>query len=339
MADFYSKDRIPTFYHRIGERIIFLIDGDQKTAPKITFRDIDTGKYFNKNTKKFEDYNYTSSNAGFYTFAMNELYDTNLYVANITSLPRERQQLLMELQTLAFEDDGGSASLNAVDENTAEVVGNPFYAPRAGNYDVSFKLVSGSTDVVFADFVLNGTDVAFSSAKLVPSDISFSVNPGGASSVFSVSLNGVSASDELSIKTWAVPFDEGSTSYDAATVENIVVYENSYERHVFGGDGGTAEASTCRIFGTILDVLGNPIAGEKVEVYLNRAGYFTHKAGLVGYAATTISDESGYWELPVISGLDVTINIPIIGFSQSGFVPSLSSVELTSETLLKHRNY
>jgi hypothetical protein len=78
---------------------------------------------------------------------------------------------------------------------------------------------------------------------------------------------------------------------------------------------------------------------QKVEVYLNRAGYFTHKAGLVGYAATTISDESGYWELPIIVGLDVTINVPIVGFSQSGFVPPLSSVELTPETLLKYKAY
>ena len=76
---------------------------------------------------------------------------------------------------------------------------------------------------------------------------------------------------------------------------------------------------------------------ERVEAYLNRAGFFTHKAGLIGYAATTLTDDTGYFELPLIVDLDVTINVPIIGFSTRGFVPNRASVELTHQALLSTR--
>jgi len=109
-----------------------------------------------------------------------------------------------------------------------------------------------------------------------------------------------------------------------------------YERHVFGEREVNNKPNTCIIFGTLRDVSNNPMKGEKVEAYLNRAGYFTHKAGLIGYAATVLTDEAGYFEIPLVQGLDVTINVPIIGFTQRGFVPRINSVELTTETLLSH---
>jgi len=109
-----------------------------------------------------------------------------------------------------------------------------------------------------------------------------------------------------------------------------------YERHVFGGRTLADEPNTCKIFGTLRDVSNKPLAGQKVEAYLNRAGYFTHKAGLIGYATTVLTDESGYFELPLIQGLNVTISAPIIGFTQRGFVPTISSVELSPSTLLSY---
>lgn len=110
----------------------------------------------------------------------------------------------------------------------------------------------------------------------------------------------------------------------------------TYERHVFGGRDKADEPDMCVIYGTLRDVSNRPLVGQKVEAYLNRAGYFTHKAGLIGYAATVLTDESGYFEIPLIQKLDVTINVPVIGFTQRGFVPTLSSVELSTETLLSY---
>lgn len=341
MANYYNTDvnqSLPVFYHKVGERVVVLVNGAQSEAPKLSIRDLDTGRYFNKNTKAFEDFSFSANSAGYYTFTMNELYDMGIYNASISTLPKERQQLLFEYRIAAFTDAGGSASTSAIDEASAEEVGTPFVVPNAGNYDVEFTLAAGSTDAVFAELTVNGTDVAYTSVSINPSDSVSSVTPGGSSTTYSFSLNGLFASDHVAIKAWAVPYDQGATAYDTATVSNIKVYNNVYERHVFGGEVNASESVTCTIYGTLLDVSGKPLSGQKVEVYLNRAGYFTHKAGLVGYAATALTDESGYWEIPIIAGLDITLSIPIIGFTQSGFVPTLSSVELTPETLLKYKN-
>jgi len=128
--------------------------------------------------------------------------------------------------------------------------------------------------------------------------------------------------------------EEEEEPYDIIDVESINTW---YERHFFGGAPTIAEPSLCKVFGTLKDVSGKPLAGQKVEAYLNRAGFFTHKAGLIGYAATALTDETGYFELPLVVGLDVTVNVPIVGFSTRGFVPNLGEVELTSQALLSYQ--
>lgn len=106
------------------------------------------------------------------------------------------------------------------------------------------------------------------------------------------------------------------------------------ERHIFGTSGVVNEPSICTVQGFLKNVSGEPLIGQKVEAYLNRAGYFTHKSGLVGYAASAITDDTGYFELPLMVGLDVTISIPVIGFTTRGIVPSTASVVLSSHALL-----
>lgn len=110
----------------------------------------------------------------------------------------------------------------------------------------------------------------------------------------------------------------------------------SFERHIFGGVEFVDSPATCLVYGTLIDVTGSPLVGQKVEAYLNRAGYFVHKAGLIGYAATALTDESGYFSIPLIRGIDVTISVPVTGFSTRGYVPNATSVELTSHTLLSY---
>jgi hypothetical protein len=156
--------------------------------------------------------------------------------------------------------------------------------------------------------------------------------------VFKFSIQNLLVGNTVAIKAWSVPDAvPGNFSETQPVVSDVTLYRISNEKHVFGLPDNASSPQICTIYGTLLDVSGKPLTGQKIDIYLNRAGYFTHKAGLVGYAATAISDESGYWEIPVIVGLDVTISVPIIGFSQSGFVPPLTSVELTPETLLKYR--
>lgn len=116
--------------------------------------------------------------------------------------------------------------------------------------------------------------------------------------------------------------------------EDAPAYEYFYERHIFGGLNTVSQPQLCTVYGTLIDVSGKPLAGQKVEAFLNRSGFFTHKAGLIGYASTTLTDGTGYFELPLVVGLDVTINVPIIGFTTRGVVPNAVSVELSSQCLL-----
>jgi len=140
-------------------------------------------------------------------------------------------------------------------------------------------------------------------------------------------------------------FDTTLVSLTLATLPDIVqdllfTYTDNgivtWERHIFGGTEVINSPSRCIIYGTLLDVSGAPISNQPVKADLNRAGYFVSKSGIIGEAASTLTDETGYFELPLVTGLDVTINIPIIGFSVKGYVPSVASVELTSQALLSY---
>lgn len=115
----------------------------------------------------------------------------------------------------------------------------------------------------------------------------------------------------------------------------LFIYDTGeIERRTFGNTTMASGNNTCIVHGTLLDVSGNPMSGYKVEAFLNNNGYFVGASGLVGSAVTAISDEAGYFELPLIMGLDVTISIPALGFTSKGKVPSVSSTELSFRTLL-----
>jgi len=105
-----------------------------------------------------------------------------------------------------------------------------------------------------------------------------------------------------------------------------------YEIHTVGD---MASTPSCRIYGYLRDVSGAPMSGQVVEAMLNR-GYFPHKSGTANTRLSTITDESGYFELALMPGLDVTISIPAIGYVQRGVVPNTGSVEFNSDTLLRN---
>lgn len=324
MANLGDISTLPVVNHRISEKVSVLIDGVYDTAPVLTIRDIDTGYFFNKSTKAFEEYSFSTYQAGNYGFTLNKLYDTGIYQTSLSTLPADRQSLLFIYNNLVFTDEtGGTASASAIEESQADYLGNPFYVQYDGDYFIEFSLTGGANETVFAEVTVNGTDVANTLVQLDP--------PGSVTS-YRFPLTELETSDVVRIKAW-----EDGSILNLPSVTNIKIYKNSYEKHVFGGEANATSVTTCTIYGTLLDVSGKPMAGQKVEVYLNKAGYFTHKAGLVGYATTALTNEVGYWEIPIITGLNITLNIPIIGFTQSGYVPALPSVELTSETLLKYK--
>lgn len=109
------------------------------------------------------------------------------------------------------------------------------------------------------------------------------------------------------------------------------------EIHDVGEVNVTANNPMCLIFGTVITASGAPVADAKVEVLLNRTGFFTNVNGFLGRGSTVITDEAGYFEVPVVQGLNVTISIPAIGFSTRGIVPPIASLELGRVALIGGR--
>ena len=135
-------------------------------------------------------------------------------------------------------------------------------------------------------------------------------------------------------------FEDGTlqTRYVSGLPSNsqdlLFMYSDGHrERRIFGYSTTSGSNNTCIVYGTLLDVSGAPLSGVRVEAYLNSNGYFVNATGLVGTSSTALTDSSGYFELPLIMGMDVTITIPALGFFSKGKVPHLDSVKLDTRTL------
>ncbi len=64
---------------------------------------------------------------------------------------------------------------------------------------------------------------------------------------------------------------------------------------------------TIKVFGWLLDSTGAPIVGERVEVFATKEEIFhiAKKASIHRSVIVSITDENGYWEVPVISTDDI----------------------------------
>lgn len=107
----------------------------------------------------------------------------------------------------------------------------------------------------------------------------------------------------------------------------------SRERHVFGGFKDKDSPKLCIIFGYIYDPSGRPVVGARVDATLNRNGYFIDKTPLLAPTSYAITDDSGYFEMPLMQGINVTITIAALGFVTKGYVPLLSNVKLSAYCL------
>lgn len=118
--------------------------------------------------------------------------------------------------------------------------------------------------------------------------------------------------------------------YRNATGETLL-----FERHTFGGFTELSKPGLCVIFGTLYDPSGNPLVGTKIDAALNKSGYYIDKHPIISPAITTVTDERGYFELPLIQGINVTISIPATGFTTRGYVPKQSNLELSGYCLVR----
>jgi hypothetical protein len=101
------------------------------------------------------------------------------------------------------------------------------------------------------------------------------------------------------------------------------------ERHLYGGYFDPTSSPLCVVYGTVINPSGKPMEGVRVDAFINRGGYFVDKHPIVGPETSAITDGLGYFEMPLLQGISVTVTISELGFKSSGFVPKISSLELT----------
>jgi hypothetical protein len=115
-------------------------------------------------------------------------------------------------------------------------------------------------------------------------------------------------------------------------INGIIV---GFERHTFGGYTELSRPGLCVLFGTLYDPSGNPLVGTRVDAALNKSGYFIDKHPIISPATSSLTDSRGYFELPLIHGINVTVSIPATGFTTRGYVPKTGTLELTGYCLVK----
>lgn len=184
-------------------------------------------------------------------------------------------------------------------------IGEPFKVVRAEQNDPTFLTVR---QLYGDNFYLD-----FGSSTFVEDPVSVELEPLVDSDVVIYDFNG----------TFPVTVGDYLFEYTSGT-------DVEHEVHRVGNSA--ANVAQCVIYGTLLNLSGNPIPGQVVEAMLNR-GYFPHKSGTAASRVSTVTDEAGYFELVLRPGLDVTIAIPSLGYVQRGLVPYLGSVELQAGTL------
>lgn len=126
----------------------------------------------------------------------------------------------------------------------------------------------------------------------------------------------------------------GDFVFEYRTYDGADYHEDGYERHLFGTGMSEEKPAVSVLHGTVRNVAGEAMAGQRVDVYLNKSGYFVHKSGLVGTSVSALTDSTGYFELELIRGLEVTVSVPSIGFTVRGKVPDESQTLLTATCLL-----
>jgi hypothetical protein len=152
------------------------------------------------------------------------------------------------------------------------------------------------------------------------------------------SFYAVTSVPQLSTISFSAPKYLKEAIFRVDTTANTVTPTYEYEKHLWGKESpSSGTLKTCVIFGSLLDVAGQPMENQKIEAYINRNGFYTFEEGTVGGARTAVTDENGYFELPLTQGMYITLVIPAIGYRFTGYVPPVDRRELDNATLLTYK--
>lgn len=86
----------------------------------------------------------------------------------------------------------------------------------------------------------------------------------------------------------------------------------------------------CKVFGWVKDPALNPIVATKIK-YMISPNPQNLKGVLFDRSVyeQILTDENGYFEIVLAGGLAVTFTIPVTGFSATGVIPNLGSIQVT----------
>lgn len=100
------------------------------------------------------------------------------------------------------------------------------------------------------------------------------------------------------------------------------------ERHVWGGYFDPTLAHTCLIYGRLRGLDGKALKRSIVQVVFDPRGFFNKKQSALIENLTATTDDTGYFELRLLQGAEVTLVAPALNQSVSGKVPNKTSIEI-----------
>ena len=91
----------------------------------------------------------------------------------------------------------------------------------------------------------------------------------------------------------------------------------------------------CVVYGTILDANGTPETESQVQVYVknteaSKEGQFVNSYGVTAAPIETFTNDAGFWEVDIMRGATVRINIPAINLDTEVIIPDAVSAEITT---------
>lgn len=133
----------------------------------------------------------------------------------------------------------------------------------------------------------------------------------------------------------------GRYAYDTSELDPTVIYEASFKVTRTTGiidyqtvdipRGSSAPVATmCTVYGTVVDLAGNPMANTGIEVAIDRERLprFAQHLVLSGTEYNTVTDANGYFAIPLVRGALATLHVKESDLKCEFTVPDLVQVNV-----------
>lgn len=110
---------------------------------------------------------------------------------------------------------------------------------------------------------------------------------------------------------------------------------SNYSAFTVAKQGGPPTPPICVLFGTVLDVNGDPNTNVQVQIRIQstkegKEGQFVDSDGVTSDFLEVFTDDAGFWEADVMQGATVDVIIPKINLDVEIEVPAAASADITT---------